>query len=292
MDTNEFSISPCEHFELAELAKKQKASVLIGTENPIGNDLSLFLEKNDIILLEYPIERAGSNSFSAMFLQTEANGQMFSFIGVNTADYYDKQIFAIAHELYHFASHDKPHISREGEQTNPDERKAEYYAAEFLLPLETLKGMIFVEFSKSDISNVSQIKLLRFIARIHCTWWLPYKAIVKRLCEANAITKKVYDSLYKIDERDESGPYYRIGCSTNEPYFKMFNTITKRIGTSAHNLEHVIRNFEDDIISEDELIQGLCLFNTSPEAFGVDFGVDESSEDWDAFFAGGGSNES
>jgi Zn-dependent peptidase ImmA (M78 family) len=291
MDTNEFSISPQEHFELAELAKKQKATAFIAAENPIGNDLSLFLEKNNIILLEYPIDRAGSNSFSALFLQTKSNGQMFSFIGVNTADYYDKQIFAIAHELYHFAAHDKPHISRDGDQTNPEERKAEYYAAEFLLPLAVLKVMIWSEFSQNDISGVSQTAILRFIARVHCTWWLPYKAIVKRLYEANAITDKVFDSLYAIDERDKAGLYYRIGCSTNEPDFNRLNTVTKRIGTSAHNLEHVIRNFEDDIISEDELIQGLRLFNTSPDAFGIDFGVDESSEDWDAFFAGGSSND-
>ena len=104
MDANDFLITRQEHYELANLARKIEASASLTSGAPVGSDLQLILECNNIILLNYPIERSGSNSFSAIFSQSKVGTQVFSFIGINTYDYYDKQIFAIAHELYHFSA--------------------------------------------------------------------------------------------------------------------------------------------------------------------------------------------
>ena len=263
-----YTLSSKEQYELAEQARCLKAVAGLGSESPIGNNFSALLEYHKIILLEYPIKRVGSNSFSAMIMRSKSDSESFSFIGVNTSDYYDKQLFAIAHELYHFSVLDDPHISREGDKSDPEEIKAEYFAAEFLLPLDVLRRAIIKEFGTIEISALPKSVLLRFIARLQCTWGLPYKAIVKRLLEACAITSVVFNELYAIDERTPSEQYHRVGLSTNAPYFTLLNTITNKVGTSASNLETTLRNYEDDIISEDELISGLRLFDVTPEDFG------------------------
>jgi Zn-dependent peptidase ImmA (M78 family) len=280
-----------ERYELAEQAKLIKTAAGLSSDTPIGNNMHALLSYHKIVLLENPIARAGSDSFSAMFMRTKADSVNFSFIGVNTSDYYDKQLFAIAHELYHFYVHDNPHISRDGNPKSPEERKAEYFAAELMLPLDVIKRIIMKEFGTSVISTQSMQVLLRFVARLHCTWWLPYKAIVKRLLEAGAVTSTVYNELYAVDERTKSAPYHRIGLSTNFEYFTLLNTVTEKVGTSATNLENAIRNFEDDIISEDELIRGLQLFNFKPEDFGIEIDSDISDEEWEAFCIGGASDE-
>ena len=88
--------------EIARQARQLKGQLLIGEEAPIGNDLPIILQKLGIILLEYPIRRVGSNSFSAIFCRTKTDDSEMLFLGVNTWDYYDRQLFSIAHELYHY----------------------------------------------------------------------------------------------------------------------------------------------------------------------------------------------
>jgi len=290
-ESTAYMVSSKEQYELAEQAMRLKAVAGLGRESPIGNSFSDILECHKIILLEYPIKRAGGNSFSAMFMRSKSDSDNFSFIGVNTSDYYDKQLFAIAHELYHFSVHDEPHISRDGDASDPEEIKAEYFAAEFLLPLDVLQRAIIKEFGTIEISALPKSALLRFIARLQCTWWLPYKAIVNRLLETRAITSVVFDGLYAVDERTPTEQYYRVGLSTNAHYFTLLNTITNKVGTSASNLENALRNYEDDIISEDELIRGLRLFDVEAEDFGIEFVPDISDEEWDAFCIGGVSDE-
>jgi Zn-dependent peptidase ImmA (M78 family) len=279
------------HYELAEKARMLKSVAGLSVDAPVGNNIQAFLDSHKIVLLEYPIGREAKDSFSAMFMRSKTGTMNFLFIGVNTNDYYDKQLFAIAHELYHFCEDDRVHIIRDDDLTNPVEKKAEYFAAELLLPLEVLQRTIVMEFGKKDISASPNLKLLRFIARLQCNWWLPYKAIVKRLLEAGAINSSVFEELYAVDERTPSQLYYRIGQSTNSQYFTLLNTITKKIGTSASNLENALLNYEDDIISESELIEGLQHFGVKPEDFGIEFISDLSDEEWDDFLMGGASNE-
>lgn len=273
--------------ELAKQAKQLKGQLSIGDEAPIGNDLPAMLQKLGIILLEYPIRRTGSNSFSAIFCRTKADDQEMLFLGVNTLDYYDRQLFAIAHELYHYLKPGLPHISRDDAAGNPTEQRADWFAAELLLPLQVLKTQILDAFGKSDINEVSHSALFRFIARLQCTWWLPYKAIVHRLYEADAINEKTYLDLFNVDERDPDGMYYRIGNVTSCEVFQLLNKQTQRCGTESVNLEDCLRNYEDGIISETELFNGLQLFDRTPYDFGISFIADDEDDD-EVEFGGGG----
>lgn len=162
--------------EIRKLAKEKRRSLGFVGETPIANDIFTILEKLDIMLLEYPIKAEGDKpTFSAAIMYSKEGDNKLTFIGLNTADYYDKQIFAVAHELYHYYTKSGSHLSRlESEQHSLVEAKANRFAAEFLLPKSELESIVLKEFKSSSLEHIHQKTLIRFIARLHCMWWLPY----------------------------------------------------------------------------------------------------------------------
>ncbi len=275
--------------DIRKLASKKRLELGFTGETPIANDILTILDSLNIILLEYPIKSEGDKpAFSAALMYSEESGQELAFIGLNTSDYFDKQIFALAHELYHYYTKTGSHLSRlEDEEKNITEAQANRFAAEFLLPESVLKSFVFDEFKTSSLQKIKTKTLLRFIARLHCTWWLPYRSLVKRLKEINAISDKQHYELYAIDERDMNGEYGRIGKAINNDTFIKLNTATNTVGTSPKDIELIIRNFEDNIIDEDNFADTLLLFNRKPEDFGYEIIVsEEDMDEFEKFFSG------
>lgn len=271
-------LNPLEIESIRKLANTQRLALGFVGENPIANDMFTILEKLNIILLEFPIATGNEKpAFSAMILYSEEGGQSLVFIGLNTADYFDRQIFAICHELYHFYTKTGSHLSRqEGQAPDMVEVRANRFASEFLLPEFMLKSLVFDEFKSYSLEHIQTRVLLRFIARLHCTWWLPYRSLVRRLREIEAITLAQYQELYRIDGRDAEGEYGRIGRSTQKDIFSMLNTATHTIGTSPRAIETIIRNFEDNLIDEDTFAKLLGLFNKTPTDFGYEIVISPS----------------
>ena len=275
--------------EIRKLAGDERRFLGFVGETPIANDIFTILDRLDIMLLEYPIESEGDRpAFSAAIMYSEEGDKKLTFIGLNTADFYDKQIFAIAHELYHYYTKSGSHLSRpEDEEGSLIEIKANRFAAEFLLPETVLESIVLDEFKTSTLEKVQHKTLLRFIARLHCTWWLPYRSLVKRMHEIGAISAEQYAELYSVDERDLQGEYGKIGQAINKEVFLKLNQPTKNIGTSPNEIEIIIRNFEDNLIDEDKFAETLSLFNRTPDEFGYEIKVSqEDIDELDAFFSG------
>lgn len=286
---NQIKLNELQIDEIRRLAKEKHLSLGFVGETPIANDIFTILDKLDIILLEYPIEPEGDKpTFSAAIMYSEEGENKLTFIGLNTADYYDKQIFAIAHELYHYFTKSGSHLSRtRDEENNLIEIKANRFAAEFLLPEAVLKSILLDEFKTYSLEKIQHKTLLRFIARLHCTWWLPYRSLVKRLHEICAISLDQYEELYSVDERYLNSEYSKIGQAINKELFLKLNQPTKNIGTSPNEIEIIIRNFEDNIIDEDKFTETLGLFNKTPAEFGYEIKVSqEDIDELDAFFNG------
>lgn len=280
--------------EIRRLARDKREYLGIASEVPIGNDIFALLEKLGIILLEYPIYSVeDSPSFSAAIMYSKEDNKELTFIGLNTADYFDKQVFAIAHELYHYFTKTGSHISRLNEiESNIIEAKANRFAAEFLFPEIALKSIIIDEFKTSKLTKISDKTLMRFIVRLQCTWWLPYRSIVKRLNEICAISEEQYNRFYDINVRDFDGEYAKMGLALNSEIYIKLNKKTNTIGTSAKDIEIIIRNFEDGLIDEDKFSEVLDLFNKTPDDFGYKITVsDEDFAEFDAFFSGGNLDE-
>lgn len=290
-------INSLKEYELEEIRRlateeRQKLGFMVNT--PIANDLATILDSLNIILLEYPVKSEGDRqAFSAAIIYSEEGGKELVFIGLNTADYYDKQLFAIAHELYHYYTKTGSHLSRLEVEENIIEAKANRFAAEFLLPERTLKSVVLEEFRTSNLKEKQFNTIIRFVARLQCTWWLPYRSLVKRLKEIEAITSEQYDKLYDIDEREIFGGYRKVGLAINDEVFEKLNNPTNTTGTSAKDIEVIIRNFEDDIIDEDTFANTLELFKRTPDEFGFSVEVDdEDLDELDAYFKGEDDDES
>jgi|SRR5665648_119502 len=263
-------------------------------EAPIANDIFTILDNMNIRLLEYPIEsNADKPAFSAALVYSKDGDEELVFIGLNTANYFDKQVFAIAHELYHYLTKTASHLSRMTEdEDNLFESEANRFAAEFLLPDSTLESIILDEFKSSSLVKIQTKTLIRFIARLHCTWWLPYHSIVKKLREIDAISEIQYVGLYDIDERDMSGEYALIGKAIDKDIFTKLNTSTNTIGTSPKDIEAIIRNFEDNIIDEDQFNNILLTFGKKPDDFGYETEISsEDLEEFESFFGEEATNE-
>ena len=285
---NPITLNEVQVDEIRKLAGEKRLSLGFVGETPIANDIFTILDRLDIMLLEYPIESEGDRpAFSAAIMYSEEGDKKLTFIGLNTADFYDKQIFAIAHELYHYYTKSGSHLSRpEDEEGSLIEIKANRFAAEFLLPETVLESIVLDEFKTSTLEKVQHKTLLRFIARLHCTWWLPYRSLVKRMHEIGAISAEQYAELYSVDERDLQGEYGKIGQAINKEVFLKLNQPTKNIGTSPNEIEIIIRNFEDNLIDEDKFAETLSLFNRTPDEFGYEIKVSqEDIDELDAFFS-------
>jgi hypothetical protein len=95
-----------------------------------------------------------------------------------------------------------------------------------------------------------------------------------------------YDALYEVNERDPDSEYYRIGLAFNDEVFAKLNSKTNRIGTSMKDIDIILRNYEDGLLSEDELVETLKLFAKVPVDFGFDVSVEIDSE-FDSFLTKG-----
>ncbi|WP_449241059.1 ImmA/IrrE family metallo-endopeptidase [Desulfoscipio gibsoniae] len=265
---------------LAEI--KRRTLGFVG-DTPIASQIFTILENMNILLLEYPIKSEGEKpAFSAVLMYSKESNEELIFIGLNTADYFDRQVFAVAHELYHFYTKTGSHLSRVAEEENLlAEAEANRFAAEFLLPESILEHIILNEFKDSSLKKVQIKTLLRFIARLQCTWWLPYRSLVRRLKEIDVISNQQYEQLYSINERNMDEEYGRMGRAINNEIFLKLNTATNNIGTSPKDIEVIIRNFEDNIIDEDKFINTLSLFNKNPHDYG--YNIEVSDEDANEF---------
>jgi len=275
--------------EICKLAEEKRRTLGFIGNTPVANDIFTILDNLNIFLLEYPIKSDSDKpAFSAALMYSTENNKELVFIGLNTVHFFDRQIFAIAHELYHYYTKTGSHLSRLSEEDDYDnitEVKANLFAAEFLLPAKILKGIVINEFKTSSLEEIQIKTLLRFIARLHCTWWLPYRSLVKRLREIEAISDKQYTQLYEINERDMDGEYGKLGKAVNKEIFSKLNSSTEVVGTSAKNIEYIIRNFEENIIDEDKFHDTLAVFDKKPEDFGYETELNpEDIDEFDKFF--------
>jgi Zn-dependent peptidase ImmA (M78 family) len=278
-------INEYERFEITSLAQDEKRKLGYVGAAPIANDLINLLEQLDIILLETPIESDNLvPSFSAAIFYSEI--QNLTFIGLNTADYFDNQLFALAHELYHYFTKTGYHLSRINDgKNNKIEIKANYFASEFIFSKDELVKIILEEFKSRNLKTVELNILLRFVARIYCKWWLPYQYIILSLFEVEAISKEQKEELDQFEVRDKNSKFAKICRTINPNVFNNLNTITKKNSTSPELIEVIIKNFEDNLISEDEFEQKLKLFNLSPSDFGYDIEIDSDDiEELNSFF--------
>lgn len=261
--------------EIKRLASEMRRYFGVFPNVPIGNDMRLFLEKKDILLCEYPFSESGDTHTYGNIVMFKTEDEPITFIGLNTASYYDEQIFALAHEIYHYSTKTGVAYSRGSDEEDKEtEKKADRFAAEFLLPVEALREIVNSVFGGDNLRDESEGRLLRFVARIQCDWWMPYQSIINRLFEEKYISTEQYEELYEIECRDNDSIYRRILRNTDNEVSELLNTKTRTVGVSSRIIDTIINNYDDGFIGDDELVQLLSLLGKNPEDYGIALIVD------------------
>lgn len=278
---------------IKRLADDTRKSFGIYGDVPIANDMFMLLEQREIILCQFPFPTTKKSHMDANITRFENDNEPITFIGLNTSIYFDEQIFALAHELYHYITKTgKAYHNEIDEEDTLTEKKADRFAAELLLPGEVLHSRIVSEFKTSKIDTVNELRLLRFIARLQSEWWLPYRSLVLRLYEEGFIEQSMFVQLYMINDRDPESIYSKIFCSISPDCFKKLNEQTQRTDISNRVLEIFIQNYEDGIMTDDEFTKLMQMFGKSPVDFGFDLIADDNElEELHELFGNGGTDE-
>lgn len=273
--------------DIRSRASKVRRLFGVYEEVPIANDIFVLLERKNIILCEYPFASSGESHTDASLTRFETGDEPIVFIGLNTSLPYDEQIFALAHELYHYTTQTGKSYSDEESEDPVIEKKADRFAAELLLPKSALRNQVIKEFKTDRIEANQERRVLRFIVRLQCEWWLPYHAILNRIYEEGHIGKELFNSLYGIDDRNPNSTYGRLFRAIDKEKYDFLNCRTKRKGVSIAALETIILNYEDGMVSDKEFIELLNLFGKKPEDMGFELvACREDLEELEELFGG------
>lgn len=166
------------------------------------------LEKNDVSKPPVPVEKIARLSGLEVRKQTLQNRDSDisgfilrsgkdAIIGVNSGHAGVRQRFTIAHELGHYLIHshglDQVHVDRRfevrfrdqlsSEGTDGDEREANYFAAELLMP----KQFIEADLSSVDKMDLVDDKFISFISELADRYDVSVQAMVFRLANLGII---------------------------------------------------------------------------------------------------------
>ncbi len=188
----------------------------------IGGQIFNILELENKVLY-YPIEDEEVWGFSE-----KVKGK--SFVWINTAIAYDKQVFAAAHELYHLWFENDGEIILKANMEeisafniSENELKANRFAAEFLINEELLLQEVRtygVDKNRIGIKDIMKLSNLFVV---------PYKTMVKRLYEIKLINKKRYNKLMALSNEQVDMWRNRLGLSlpTRENKIGLDNLVDK-----------------------------------------------------------------
>lgn len=174
--------------EIKGLVKEKRVDYGIA---PIGTDIFSFIrQKEPNIFFE---KEQFSNKLDALIYLPNPNKDL-GFIILNSNQPLINQVFATAHEYYHYIKdldeiRTNPRVCSLESMKNKNEQKASRFAAEFLLPDEALRinveewsGIFNMDWKKNDLIHWSI-----FCCKVAIRYCIPLKALLYRLCEEGYI---------------------------------------------------------------------------------------------------------
>lgn len=186
-----------------EIYDSIKKEVLLFRDEYVGSQQQILQDDifrvvediDDLDLLLFPVEDDELCGFICDY-----KDQLFIYVNTNLP--YDKQIFTLAHELYHYLRNGNKELlnSRSIDETKKldiEDRKANLFAALLLVPEKSLHNQLELMkiHGSTDIDELKMIKLMNIFA-------VPYKTIVLRLLEIGVLNDKEASKFLEIPDRD------------------------------------------------------------------------------------------
>jgi Zn-dependent peptidase ImmA (M78 family) len=183
-----------------------------------------------------------------------------SFICINTSIDFDKQVFVAAHELYHlWYNHPEElilasDIEERDQNLSIEEKRANRFAAVFLVP-EMLLGREIVA-GKIDIATIE----VQDIVKLARTFLVPYRTMVKRLCEIGKISDSKCLEFLNVTEDQVAIWRKRLGVEL----VKRTNNISLDV-----LVDKAISAFDHNQITRAKLEYLLSLASTTTKELGI-----------------------
>lgn len=262
---------------------------------PIGHNIFDFIKESESAL-DFQFLSFESSDIDAM-LYIEQSQTESAWIIINSNRPFVKQIFAAAHEFYHYIKDyeevkKKPFICQFNSIQDLTEQKANKFAAELLLPTEALNNEVAnhlvkincAKLKKSDFVSWAMLSMLLTVK-----YELPLKAVLYRLYEE--------DFIHNIDEfltNYEFLKQYFIECkifknktevlfSNNNPMNNESDTISRMINAFNCGMvtyEQVINDAKVLLVDEENVRAILDDIQTA----NMDTDVDDNNDDEEWLF--------
>ena len=185
--------------------RARDSRAIYGLNTPIGTNIFSFLEqKGDVV---FQLQDFKKSDLDAMIIKYSAKS-LKKYIVINSDKPLINQVFAAAHELYHY-SYSFIESSLDSfvcsfSKNDREEIKANRFAAEFLLPEEALRNELksFLQFAEGKFPTTPLYKQIAFCFVLVAKYCIPLKAVLYRLKEEDISNTdyllKHYDEVKKI----------------------------------------------------------------------------------------------
>lgn len=244
--TPNFQLDPSrlENKDIASIKKLAKDTRGYYGSAPIGRDIFSFIgEKEGIELLKYDFS---SDKLDAMIYKNPSSIKTYILVNQNKTLF--NQIFAVAHEYYHFINDlqdSNGDFVCDFSSTNLREISANRFAAEFLLPSEAISQAILdININDNKFNESSYLKLILKLSYRFC---VPLNVVFSRLMDEKVIkkTKKLENILSNTEKIDAL-------LEETELFSELLSTRNDYILDSSIQL--VKRLYDDTIITLNEYI--------------------------------------
>lgn len=255
---------------IKSLAEEKRAEYGIG---PIGRDIFRYIrEKEPNIFFEK--EPFDNKDLDAVLFLPDPNKNN-AYIILNSNQPLFNQIFATAHEYYHYIEDletvkQNPKVCSMSSLGDKSEQKASRFAAEFLLPEQALKKVITRYLSIMNLDSLEQdiAHIAAICYALTIRYCMPVKAILFRLCEEGYIKDEAslisnYEFVKNL-MREIKTQYSRELeelLSNENPYIEevMYKLIPKAYNSGFVSLEQVIEDAEALKLNIEDIMETLDI---------------------------------
>lgn len=268
--------------EIQSLAIKLRSQAGLDS-GAVGRKIFEILRDNKVEVLFFSLPKKVSVNILGLYLKTNHvhKSKSRDYIALNATVPSDELVFNACHEYYHFVTGETQEfsITRTGNNEDRCERKANRFAAEFLIPTNVLELHIKRNnFGMLDLNNMSMISLYRIIASLTIRYQAAFVTVIKRLKEINSINDELFKKLLEVKSRNESSLYYRIASNLGGSEFELLNKELRIKGKLESSfIMKILDNYDNGIIGVDTLQSDLAIFGLNKN----DFGYEEEDLDLD-----------
>lgn len=222
--------------------------------------------ENEAFFIRKPLESKEVSGFSTYF-----EGKFIVMLNSNFT--LGRERYTGAHELYHIMCNQdilKKEKLIEDSKYQEEDRRADIFAAEFLMPEDYVKELFY------KLVDIEPNKVeVRHVVRLNNELKVSYKAMLKRLVQLDLCSIDLYEELASYGTYENKVKLQEI--TMREGYDISLITPSKKSYISKEYIEISRKNYEDKKISYTKITELLEFVNKEPKDYGYE--PDNKEED-------------